>query len=79
MARSHAWGGGWPLKREKPDTVTAEELETLHYIAEHDPHINKSLREAPRSANDSRGVTYRREYRGKVYEMRSLGDGTPNA
>ena len=55
--------------------LTAEELETLNYIADHDPHINKSLREAPRSANDSRGVTYRREYRGKVYEMRSLGGG----
>ena len=55
--------------------LSAEELETLTYIADHDPNINKSLREAPRSANDTRGVTYRREYRGKVYEMRSLGGG----
>lgn len=55
--------------------LSAEELETLTYIADHDPNINKSLREAPRSANDTRGVTYRREYRGKIYEMRSLGGG----
>ena len=45
--------------------LTAAELETLAYIADHDPQINKSLREAPRSANDSRGVTYRREYHGR--------------
>ena len=55
--------------------LTAAELETLAYIADHDPQINKSLREAPRSANDSRGVTYRREYHGEIYEMRSLGGG----
>ena len=55
--------------------LTAEELETLNYIADHDPHINKSLREAPRSANDSRGVTFRRLYHGRVFEMRSLGGG----
>lgn len=55
--------------------LTSKELETLNYIAVHDPRINKSLREEPRSANDSRGVTYRREYRGKIYEMRSLGGG----
>ena len=55
--------------------LTAAELETLAYIADHDPQINKSLREAPRSANDSRGVTYRREYHGQIYEMRSLGGG----
>ena len=55
--------------------LTAKELETLNYIAVHDPRINKSLREVPRSANDTRGVTYRREYRGKIYEMHSLGGG----
>ena len=55
--------------------LTTEECSTLAYIAEHDPQVNRTLRETPRSANDSRGVTYRREYRGKVHEMRSLGGG----
>ena len=55
--------------------LSDDELSTLAYIAEHDPQTNKSLREAPRSANDSRGVTYRREYHGEIYEMRSLGGG----
>ena len=44
--------------------LSDDELSTLAYIAEHDPQINKTLRDAPRSANDSRGVTFRREYRG---------------
>lgn len=55
--------------------LTPAELETLAYIANHDPKTNKGLREAPRSAKDKRGVTYRREYHGKVYEMKSLGNG----
>ena len=55
--------------------LSDDELSTLAYIAEHDPQINKTLRDAPRSANDSRGVTFRREYRGRIYEMRSLGNG----
>ena len=55
--------------------LTAEELATLDYIANRDPGVNAALRGAPRSAKDSRGVTYRREYKGKVYEMRSLGNG----
>lgn len=55
--------------------LTGEERSTLAYIAEHDPQVNRTLRESPRSANDSRGVTYRREYRGRIHEMRSLGNG----
>ena len=55
--------------------LTAEELETLDYIAKHDPKVNTSLRDAPRSANDSKGVIYRKTYHGKLYEMRSLGNG----
>ena len=55
--------------------LTAEELSALDYIANHDPNVNTALRDAPRSANDTRGVVYRREYKGKVYEMKSLGNG----
>lgn len=55
--------------------LTAEELDTLDYIANCDPNVNAALRGAPRSAKDSRNVVYRREYKGKVYEMRSLGNG----
>ena len=55
--------------------LTAEELSALDYIANHDPNVNAALRDAPRSANDTRGVVYRREYKGKVYEMKSLGNG----
>lgn len=55
--------------------LTAEELSALDYIASRDPQVNTALRTAPRSANDARGVVYRREYKGKVYEMRSLGNG----
>ena len=55
--------------------LTAEELETLDYIASHDPHVNTALRNTPRSANDTRGVIYRKTYHDKVYEMRSLGNG----
>ena len=55
--------------------LTAEELKTLDYIADHDPQINKSIRSTPRSANDTRGVIFRREYHGRIYEMRSLGNG----
>ena len=55
--------------------LSSAELETLAYIAAHDPQINKSLRSAPRSANDSRGVVFRRNYHGRVYEMRALGNG----
>lgn len=55
--------------------LTAEELETLADIARHDPQVNKSLRNAPRSANDTRGVIFRREFHGRIYEMRSLGNG----
>lgn len=55
--------------------LSDEEIATLSYIASHDPQVNPSVRSAPRSANDSRGVTYRREYHGRLYEMRSLGNG----
>ena len=55
--------------------LTPAELETLAYIANHDPKTNKELRDAPRSAKDKCGVTYRREYHGKLYEMKSLGNG----
>lgn len=56
-------------------SLTDAERATLDYIAEHDPQTNRSLRDAPRSANDTRGVIYRREYHGKIYEMKSLGCG----
>ena len=55
--------------------LSDEELATLDYIANHDPQVNTALRDAPRSANDTRGVIYRREYHGKIYEMKSLGNG----
>jgi hypothetical protein len=55
--------------------LTSEELDTLDYIARHDPNVNRELRSAPRSAQDTRGVIFRREYRGRIYEMRSLGNG----
>lgn len=55
--------------------LTSEELDTLDYIARHDPTVNRELRSAPRSAQDTRGVIFRREYRGRIYEMRSLGNG----
>ena len=57
--------------------LSDDELSTLAYIAEHDPQINKTLRDAPRSANDSRGVTFRREYRGRIYEI-TLPQGAPD-
>ena len=55
--------------------LTADELATLDFIASHDPQVNQSIRDKPRSANDTRGVVYRRVYHGKTYEMRSLGNG----
>ena len=56
-------------------SLTDAERATLAYIAEHDPGVNTSLRDAPRSANDTRGVIFRREYHGQIYEMKSLGGG----
>ena len=56
-------------------SLTEAERATLAYIAEHDPGANPSLRDAPRSANDTRGVIFRREYHGRIYEMKSLGGG----
>lgn len=55
--------------------LTEAELETLSYISEHDPQVNKNLRSSPRSSNDTRGVVFRKVYHGKVYEMRALGNG----
>lgn len=56
-------------------SLTDAERATLDYIAEHDPQTNRSLRDTTRSADDTRGVIYRREYHGKIYEMKSLGGG----
>ena len=40
-------------------SLTDAERATLAYIAEHDPGVNTSLRDAPRSANDSINATKR--------------------
>lgn len=63
------------LQEIKFGGLTDSELETLAYIADHDPQVNKNLRSTPRSSNDTRGVVFRREYHGKIYEMRTLGNG----
>lgn len=79
-ARAGTFGAGFMACRcayrvQEMGGLTAEEKATLLHIAGRDPKVNRSLRDAPRSSNETRGVIYRREYRGRVYAMKALGDG----